>query len=228
MVFGLQKIQDELFCMTEERNYFQGKYLEQVSEIVALKEELRKARRETLKLRGELMETSSSCLMADDASWHESTSFQTPPKNNRRRSRRTSSAVAEEHQEEKKEAEEGSSSAQQQPTEEEVDDAADDQNEYDDDDDSDEDTEAADIRQSAEKLLQWASYRSYNRSSATNSPGNGSPDQGSVSSGQQAALQADSSASLLGAIPHTIESASLKNAMSHDSSEAAAAAAAAP
>lgn len=221
MVFGLQKIQDELFCMTEERNYFQGKYLEQVSEIVALKEELRKARRETLKLRGELMETSSSCLMADDASWHESASFQTPPKNNRRRSRRSSSAVGEEHQEEKKEPEEGSNSAQQQPTEEEVEsDAVDDQNEYDEDDNSDEDTEAADIRQSAEKLLQWASYRSYNRSSATNSPGNGSPDHGSVSSGQQAALQVDS---LLGVIPHTIESASLKNAMSHEAVEAAAA-----
>ena len=215
MVFGLKKLQDELFCMTEERNYFQGKYLEQVSEIAALKEDLRKAKRQVSKLRGELMETSSTSLMlGDDASLHDSNAFQTPPKNNRRRSRRTSAAI-EEYDEEKKDADSLLGGINPQPSE---DDHSDEENhdEHDDEEeekDGDEDTEAADIRQSAEKLLQWASYRSYQRSSSS---ANNSPDQGSLSSGPQVASPQEES--LLGPmIPRTIESASLKNSMSNES-----------
>ena len=37
MVFGKGKLQDEIFCLTEERDYFQSKFLEQVNEIAALK-----------------------------------------------------------------------------------------------------------------------------------------------------------------------------------------------
>lgn len=210
MVFGLKKMQDELFCMTEERNYFQGKYLEQVSEIVALKEELRKARREILKIRGELMESSSTTLFAED-SVQDSSEFQTPTKTNRRQSRRVSCAISEEHQEEKKESDnldEHGESGEQEET-----DVTDDHDDENDDHDDEEDTEAADIRQSAEKLLQWASYRSYARTSSTNSP-----DHGSVASGsQQASLLDDSSASLL--VPRTIDSPPLdfNKSLSHDS-----------
>ena len=50
--------QDDVFCLTEERNYFQSKYLEQISEITAMKEELTKAKREIQKLREEVMTAS--------------------------------------------------------------------------------------------------------------------------------------------------------------------------
>mmetsp|Transcript_17697 Transcript_17697/g.30938 ORF Transcript_17697/g.30938 Transcript_17697/m.30938 type:complete len:99 (-) Transcript_17697:1620-1916(-) len=56
MVFGIQKLQDEIFCLTEERDYFQAKFLEQVSEIQALKAELSKSKREVEKLRNELLQ----------------------------------------------------------------------------------------------------------------------------------------------------------------------------
>mmetsp|Transcript_28413 Transcript_28413/g.43719 ORF Transcript_28413/g.43719 Transcript_28413/m.43719 type:complete len:157 (-) Transcript_28413:385-855(-) len=48
-------LKDELFCAKEERNFFQSKYLEQVSEIQALKDELAKARGEIRRLRQHLM-----------------------------------------------------------------------------------------------------------------------------------------------------------------------------
>ena len=78
-----------------------------------------------------------------------------------------------------------------------------------------EDKEAKDIRQSAEKLLQWASYRTYQRSSSASSP-----DHGSVASTPRSPGADDS---LLGP-PRTIESNSLDDAddalsqtLSHDS-----------
>ena len=55
MVFGKGKLQDEIFCLTEERDYFQSKFLEQVNEIAALKDQLGRARKEIDKLRMELM-----------------------------------------------------------------------------------------------------------------------------------------------------------------------------
>lgn len=224
MVFGLQKLQDDLFCMTEERNYFQGKYTEQVSELAALKEELRKARKEILRLRGELMESSSTAMFGDDASLHESSAlFQTPPKSNRRRSRRATLGV----EEEKKDGDSlvvDELLAQKSSQEDGVDHGEDEDENYDDeeendDNDDEEDREAKDIRQSAEKLLQWASYRSYTRSSSSAA---NSPDQGSVASGPQAHLNDDSSTSLLGPmIPREIESPSLplNKSLSQDSAE---------
>jgi hypothetical protein len=54
--FGkIQKLQNDIFCLTEERDYFQAKFLEQVSELQAMKEELFLAKREITKLRKEVM-----------------------------------------------------------------------------------------------------------------------------------------------------------------------------
>jgi hypothetical protein len=188
MVFGLtKKLQDELFCVTEERNYFQSKYLEQVNEIAALKEELRKAKREIGKLRGELMESSSELCV-------EGVDFASPNRSSHTKNRRHDG-----FQEEKKD-----STAEDDENEDEHD--SDDEEE-----EEEEEEEEVDIRQSAEKLLQWASYRSYPRSSSSSVVN--SPDQrsvGSVASGPAAAV---AESSLLGPmIPSTIESLSLDDA----------------
>mmetsp|Transcript_34243 Transcript_34243/g.38973 ORF Transcript_34243/g.38973 Transcript_34243/m.38973 type:complete len:148 (-) Transcript_34243:566-1009(-) len=50
-----KKLKDDVFCVTEERNFFESKMLEQVSEIAALKKQLLKSNREATKLKGELM-----------------------------------------------------------------------------------------------------------------------------------------------------------------------------
>ena len=249
MVFGLQKMQDELFCMTEERNYFQGKYMEQISEIADLKDQLSKARREILRLRGELMEGSSTAIFgggggmdvssqqqqqqqqqldpSHQALLEDESMYQTPQKKNGRRRSRP--------EEEKKEGdcrrasandeEDYHSGDEDEGTGEEATQTGTSDNPYNEDDDDDEDeeddekSEAADIRQSAEKLLQWASYRTYARSSisATNSPGATSPDQVSLASGV-AGVSATAAGSGAGAgnnnnntsqsimVPRTIES----------------------
>jgi len=62
---GRKKLQDELFCVTEERNYFQQRYLEQVSEIMALKTELEHSKSEVRRLRQRLMSMDSSYLGAE-------------------------------------------------------------------------------------------------------------------------------------------------------------------
>jgi len=222
MVFGLlagtggsssSNVKDELFCVTEERNYFQAKYLEQVSEIVALKEQLKKSQNEILRLRSEVMEhntlrqqimlnmtsaeqqqqqlllqtgeddddeeeedansnnqSSSQVLVSpqvregDDSELKMesacASAYQTPSKGDksRRRLRNCSS-----EKEEKKIDDAQTISDNEEEEEEE---------EYDDEDDNQDKTETLDeedkdIRQSAEKLLQWATYRSsYTRSSS--------------------------------------------------------------
>jgi hypothetical protein len=60
MNFFHKQLKDDLFCVTEERDYFQAKYLEQVSEISALKSSLDMQKSEIRRLRQELM-NSSSC-----------------------------------------------------------------------------------------------------------------------------------------------------------------------
>lgn len=57
-MFGRQSLKDQLFCAAEERDYFQSKYLEQVSEIALLKEQLAKSQAEIRRLRSEVMNTS--------------------------------------------------------------------------------------------------------------------------------------------------------------------------
>jgi len=67
-LFGNQKLKDELFCVREERNYFQAKYLEQVSELHALKQELAHAKHEIRRLRLELMNTTHCASFISDLS----------------------------------------------------------------------------------------------------------------------------------------------------------------
>mmetsp|Transcript_1917 Transcript_1917/g.2681 ORF Transcript_1917/g.2681 Transcript_1917/m.2681 type:complete len:160 (+) Transcript_1917:148-627(+) len=120
MVFGNQKLNDQVFCLQEERDFFQGKYLEQVSELQFMREQLAKTKKEVVRLRQELMD-------------------------------RTPSEVKKPSRSAEKETEEDTASCL-----------------TDDDDEEEEDGNGADVlyeedkelRQSAEKLLQWASYRS--------------------------------------------------------------------
>ncbi len=66
VVFGIPTrgdLQNELFCVQEERDYFQSKYLEQVSEIRALKEELKKSKKEIRRLRTFLMDSSDDHVL---------------------------------------------------------------------------------------------------------------------------------------------------------------------
>jgi uncharacterized coiled-coil DUF342 family protein len=123
MVFGLQKLHDQIFCLTEERDFFQGKYLEQVSEIVNLKEQLLQSRKEISRLRKELMGGSNATVACESS-----------PKQDQDRDEDDQSTTASC----------SSASSLTQAT-----------NDADDKVDEDEN-----IRQSAEKLLQWASYRS--------------------------------------------------------------------
>jgi hypothetical protein len=209
MVFGLGKLQNDVFCLTEERDYFQEKFLQQVSEIASLKDDLRNAKKEISKLREELMEpnlnnmSSMSNLQLEDT---------------------------EEQPEEQPEEEEPSdTAAPHTPKSKERDD--DDDNDDDasslttsdegseDDEEEDhananpmeeeEDTEAKDIRQSAEKLLQWASYRS---SVVTTRTAASTPDPSSIASPTNSASQQLHRQSLRSSfsIPRTIQSASLE------------------
>jgi hypothetical protein len=217
MVFGVvttkKKLQDDLFCVTEERNYFQSKYLEQVNEIAALKDELRKTKRAIGKLRGELMESSYSSsellMIGQQPSEKEgvmtnNNNYATPKKN-----RRTSNTTTTRRQQQQQH-DGGFQEEKKDSTAEDEND--DDDEEHNDDEEQEEEEEEIDIRQSAEKLLQWASYRSYPRSSSSSIVN--SPDQGSVESttgAPSSATAADSS--LLGPmmIPSTIESLSLED-----------------
>ena len=55
MVFGIQELRNQIEAVTEERNFFQSKYLEQVSLLQDLQNELKKSKREINRLREELM-----------------------------------------------------------------------------------------------------------------------------------------------------------------------------
>ena len=237
MVFGLvvtskKGLQDELFCVTEERNYFQDKYLEQISELAALREELRKSQNEIRRLRGQVMEqgnNNNSMMSSNNNSNNnlDAASFRTPTKSQRRRRRsskannNSSSSNSLSHEEKKVEDAMASSEEEDEAGDAQAshhkDDTAStastdqeehfpleadlDQEEEEEEEEEDEDKEAADIRQSAEKLLQWASYRSsYNtRTTSANVSVN------SVSSPTAAA--AVSPTSLLGVPQHITEPA---------------------
>jgi hypothetical protein len=69
MVLGrknVQKLENDVFCLTEERNYFQSKYLEQISELTALHNELTNAKRDIQKLRTEVMSNSVASMSIKD------------------------------------------------------------------------------------------------------------------------------------------------------------------
>jgi hypothetical protein len=137
MVFGITtggNLRDEIFCLTEERNFFRTKLLESVSEMTALQKELQAQKREVDRLRRELLESSKRNLINPDASVGGGVDGEKiVAKPETEDSTMSSTAVSESL-----------------PT-------------HDGDDDEHIDTDADSakgIRQSAEKLLQWASYRS--------------------------------------------------------------------
>jgi len=193
-----KRLQDDVFCLTEERNYFQSKYLEQISELAALRGELNKAKREVQKLREEVMTNSVASLSIKDEHKEEdastltgltreeylegqavnisisSTNLIPPP--------RTKQEPEEE--EEKKEEE----------PEEELEQVfgSGGKDEIDKDEDSEVD-EKAQLRLNAEKLLQWADYRSSRRSSISS-----------------VASPSSSTARSSVGVPRTIQSTSLK------------------
>jgi hypothetical protein len=137
MVFGLQKLQNDLFCVTEERNFFESKYLAQTNEIEALKEQLKNSKRDVSRLRDELMTREE----------HE---------NDGRMSPLTLDETLDEEDDEEE--------LQERPSlfEGDVDNAS--LNSIGEDNDAEEEEEEndeeEDIRKSAAKLLQWADYRS--------------------------------------------------------------------
>mmetsp|Transcript_14048 Transcript_14048/g.30672 ORF Transcript_14048/g.30672 Transcript_14048/m.30672 type:complete len:167 (+) Transcript_14048:75-575(+) len=117
MVLFQQKLNDKVFCLQEEKDFFQARYLEQVSELQALRDELSKTKKEVVRLRQELMDRTPDVV----------------------KQRRTSGA---------NEKEEDTASCL--TDDEEVEEKAGAAVLYEED---------AELRQSAEKLLQWASYR---------------------------------------------------------------------
>lgn len=135
MVFGLQKLHDQIFCLQEERNYFQAKYLEQVSELQALRNELQKAKKEIVRLREEVMGNDNlEKLSKPKADSSQDTTILTEDDNDDDDESKTTKTTMTPQRPK-------AVAALQ-----------------------DEDVA---LRQSAEKLLQWASYRSMSR---TNSP----------------------------------------------------------
>jgi len=64
MVFGNQKLQDEVFCRTQERDFFQSKYLEQISKLQYMKNKLENYKKEINRLRRELLSRSPTANSA--------------------------------------------------------------------------------------------------------------------------------------------------------------------
>lgn len=123
MVFGIEKLKNELEGALEERDYFRSKYLEQISVIASLQEELKNSRKEISRLRAEVMGT------------HHNNSS---PRH-----------------EEKKEEE---LATPRRSLSREISDLTKDCEEDEEEEEVDIDEKEA-IRESASKLLQWASYR---------------------------------------------------------------------
>jgi len=190
MVFGLPnttKLQNDVFCLTEERDYFQAKFLEQVSEIANLKDELHQSKTEIARLRTELMEQSRSGMVPFSSSSSSpplvpaSTTGSSPTRQRPRRRKGPAPAPAghlpEEEKKEEDDFDDASSlthedgpllSPSHRPGDQlSLPSSSDEEEEDEDDEDVD---SVQDIRQSAEKLLQWASYRSTMRSTRA-SPG---------------------------------------------------------
>lgn len=200
------ELQDDLFCLQEERDYFQSKFLEQVSEIKALKDELEKSKKEIRRLRMYLMEQENhpTDIPPDQ--------IQTPKNGNR------ASFVADDENPEDDDdsnlhvAEKDDASSLTQEEMEELDE----QDErleieavgctvvpkYEDEAKK----EDEDVRQSAEKLLAWASYRS-NMSSRASRSGSQRSHNGDHSSVMSPSVLTSGSArqSLLGKMIETME-----------------------
>lgn len=142
---GGPRLEDEVFCVTQERDFFKSRYLEQVSEISSLQKDLERARKEIARLRNEVLNTT---VTTEDTSLLEQSFGVTPEEEERRR---LSNMTLEVRQPEASTSEEEDDDADGE------DQYGEDQDQYNDDEESDH--EAEDIRNNAAKLLQWANYR---------------------------------------------------------------------
>jgi hypothetical protein len=157
-VFANGKLKDDVFCLTQERDFFQSRYLEQVSEIQDMKQEMEAYRKEIDRLRQELLNQMTVAAHLEEKSKEDialrSMTIITEAK----------LEINDEHD---------SDSATDSVSVEGHDDDNDDVREdtllekSEDDDD-----EVTDIRQNAAKLLQWANYRTSVRCGITTKSSN--------------------------------------------------------
>jgi hypothetical protein len=234
MVLGrknAQKLENDVFCLTEERNYFQSKYLEQISELTALHNELTNAKREIQKLRTEVMTNSVASMSIKDDTKEEDASTLTTrltleePNERQQVSISSSSGnsdtalvdnqeVQVEGEEEKKEEIDKKLPATDDVQEDESDshsvkydeEESDSQSVVDEEDSEEEEVdEKTKLRMDAERLLQWADYRSSvsRRESFT---------------GGSSAASANSSQHQSRGVPRTIQSTSLKEEVDEEMS----------
>ena len=188
MVFGIKQYQDQIFCLTEERDYFQTKFLEQVSEIAALKDELTRSKKEILRLRNELMQRDETIVTEqeepqEDEEQEEEEEHVQQPQQPQPQPQRTVDVtpvkkVPHTNPVEVDQTTSSSLTSSFEEDEEEEERSKSEDNKRNDEDDDGEKDEAQDIRQSAERLLQWASYRTSGRASL----GSATPDHSSVAS----------------------------------------------
>jgi len=204
------ELQDDLFCVQEERDYFQSKFLEQVSEIQAMKEELSKSKKEIRRLRMFLMdqEQANAKTMPDQ--------IRTPKNHGGGGTNTTSPFGTSDEEEDESGGEHLAEKDDASSLTEEVEDLDDDRmggsattprNAENDGEHGETADEEEDVRKSAEKLLAWASYRSTSRASLGASQRslshNGDQDYSSVMSPSGLTRQ-----SLLGKMIETLEDAS--------------------
>jgi len=191
-----KKLQDDVFCLTEERNYFQSKYLEQISEITAMKEELSKAKREIQKLREEVMTASVTSRSMNETKEEDASTLVTNEEYMERQAVNISISSSdllaprsEEPEEEKKEDDEDAQSIAQ-AKEADSSESSDDEEE---EEEEEEEDEKDILRKNAEKLLQWADYRTSQRSSMCSvaSPSNSARSSGVPRMIQSTSLKAD-------------------------------------
>ena len=189
------ELQDELFCVQEERDYFQSKFLEQVSEIKAMKDELAKSKKEIRRLRMFLMEQGNhpTSPMPEQIE---------TPKNE------DNNAISQDDDDDDSNlhiAEKDDASSLTEDELEELDEQDEHLEEgvrtpkYEDEAKK----EDEDVRQSAEKLLAWASYRT-NMSSRASRGGSHNGDHSSVMS-PSVLTSGSARQSLLGKMIETME-----------------------
>lgn len=142
-MFSPSKLRDELFCIKEEKNFLESKYLEQVNEIKELKNQLEKANKEITRLRGEVM----------GGNVRKMTLLDLPPKDTVEATEEEkdddASSLTEDHAPDNESTISEGEESKNNPC-------------GNDDDDDESQKSAEQLRKSAEALLKWADYRSSN------------------------------------------------------------------
>jgi hypothetical protein len=158
-VFTNGKLKDDVFCLTQERDFFQSRYLEQVSQIQDMKQEIEAYRKEIDRLRQELLNQQSGPANLEDKSIEDialrSMTIITESK----------LKINDEHDTDSVTDSESVDSPDDDNEEREDHITVKEKSEGDDD-------EISDIRQNAAKLLQWANYRTSVRGGLMNRSSN--------------------------------------------------------